>query len=188
MLERRTVMSAILEHRTSHWRVVSGLGSPTWDLAAVSRAEENFHFIGAMGQSAAFALGLALAQPDRRVVLFTGDGELLMGLGTLATIANAGIRNLALVVLDNESYQETGGQRTATAGQTDLAGIAAACGFASSSTLRETSEVGAAGKLIADTDGPVMVVAKVIKQTLPMVFPPSFDGSVAMEQFRRAIT
>jgi len=88
MLHRRPLVKSLLDSRPGHALVVTGLGSSTWDLAASGDHAGNFHFIGAMGQAGPFALGLAMAQPGKRVILFTGDGEMLMGLGVLATIAN----------------------------------------------------------------------------------------------------
>ena len=108
MIHRRPLVKALLEDRPENLLAVSSLGSATWDLTAAGEDARNFRFIGAMGQAGPFALGLAMAQPEKRVVLFTGDGELLMGLGVLATIANQAPKNLAIVVLDNEAYVETG--------------------------------------------------------------------------------
>ena len=120
MLHRRPTVKFLLENRPDDLLAVSGLGSSTWDLTAAGDDARNFCFIGAMGQAGAFALGLAMAKPDKRIALFTGDGELLMSLGILATIANQSPRNLAILVMDNEAYVETGGQPTATAGATNL--------------------------------------------------------------------
>jgi len=88
-------------------------------------------------------LGLALAQPGRRVLVVTGDGEMLMGLGSLATIGAQRPRNLAVVVLDNERYGETGMQKTHTGYGTDLAAVASACGFADSRIIRRNTEIAA---------------------------------------------
>ena len=120
VLSRRDLVATLLADRPADLLVVSSLGSPTWDVAAAGDDPRDFGFIGAMGQAGPFALGLALAQPERRVMLFAGDGELLMSLGVLATIGSQSPANLAVLALDNESYGETGGQPTATAGRTDL--------------------------------------------------------------------
>src|SRR5687767_10685867 len=106
-LERRDVVAVLLRDRADAL-VVTGLGSPTWDVAAASESPLNFYLWGAMGGAAMVGLGLALAQPRRRVIVVTGDGELLMGLGSLATIGVERPENLAIVVLDNEHYAETG--------------------------------------------------------------------------------
>ena len=140
-LRRRELAEALLAD-AGDLLVVAGLGSTAWDITAAGDRPLNFPLWGAMGGAAMVGLGLALAQPQRRVLVITGDGELLMGLGSLATIAVQRPPNLAIVVFDNERYGETGMQATHTAQGVDLAGIAAACGFPLTGTLREPSEVG----------------------------------------------
>ena len=185
MLKRRPLVEKLFEGRPDDLLVVSGLGSPTWDVSAAGDHAGNFHFIGAMGQAAPFSLGVAIAQPERRVVLVTGDGELLMSLGMLATIGNRAPANLALVVLDNETYAETGGQPTATAGKTDLEAIARACGFESTIKISEEQEVEALRKLVTECPGPVFANVKIQVEKLPHVFPPSFDGVTAINRFKK---
>ena len=113
-LERRAVISTLLADRPVDLLVVPGLGSTTWDLASLGDDARNFYLWGAMGGAAMIGLGLALARPDRRVVVVTGDGEMLMGIGSLGTIGAKRPRNLAVVVLDNGHYGETGMQRSHT--------------------------------------------------------------------------
>ena len=117
MIDRRPFVQKILKVRKDNLRVVSGIGTSTWDIMSAGDNKGNFGFIGAMGQSIPFALGLAKSQPDLRILLFTGDGDTLMSLGSMATVANHPVNNLIIVVLDNESYVETGSQPTATAGK-----------------------------------------------------------------------
>ena len=188
MLRRRPLVRALLENRPDALLAVSSLGSATWDLSAAGDDARNFCFIGAMGQAAPFALGLAMARPERRVVLFAGDGEMLMSLGALATIANQAPANLAVVVLDNESYVETGGQPTATAGPTDLAAVARGCGIAAARTVTRDDEMPALREAALDAPGPVFVNVKVAAEALPLVFPHSFDGAEAVNRFRAAAT
>lgn len=187
MLHRRPLVKMILEGRPANSLAVSGLGSSTWDVTASGEDARNFRFIGAMGQAGAFALGLAMAQPEKRVVLFTGDGEMLMGLGVLATIANQAPSNLAILVLDNESYVETGNQPTATAGPTDLEAVARGCGISNTCTIRNDSEVDILMDMIFNLPGPIFVNAKVVTEKLPLVLPDSFDGVTAINQFRGAV-
>jgi thiamine pyrophosphate-dependent acetolactate synthase large subunit-like protein len=187
MLHRRDVVNQLLQPRDASLLVVSGLGSPTWDVAASGNDVRNFNFIGTMGQAGPFALGLALAQPNKRVLLITGDGELLMGLGVLATIGSVQPENLAIVVLDNEAYAETGGQPTATHGRTDLAAVAEACGFDHTCTVAREADLADALALVHEPTGPILVVAKVLLEPLPMKFPYSFDGVAAINRFRGAI-
>ena len=129
-LERRAAMATLLEGRGDDLLVVPGLGSTTYDLAAAGDDDRNFYLWGAMGGAAMIGLGLALAQPDKRVAVITGDGEMLMGMGALATIGIQRPRNLAVIVFDNGVYGETGMQPSHTQSGVDLVGVAAACGFA----------------------------------------------------------
>jgi len=186
MLHRRPTVKFLLENRPDDLLAVSGLGSSTWDLTAAGDDARNFCFIGAMGQAGAFALGLAMAKPDKRIALFTGDGELLMSLGILATIANQSPRNLAILVMDNEAYVETGGQPTATAGATNLEIVAQGCGFSATRTVTETSELQSLREFMVNEPGPAFANLKILKETLPLVFPHSFDGVTAFNRFREA--
>ncbi|MGB7304316.1 MAG: thiamine pyrophosphate-dependent enzyme [Burkholderiaceae bacterium] len=187
-LKRRPLVKQLLTDRPANLLAVSSLGSPTWDLTASGDDPRNFCFIGAMGQAAPFALGLAIAQPEKRVVLFAGDGETLMALGALATIANQAPPNLTIVVLDNESYVETGSQPTATAGKTNLEAVAAGCGFEVSRTITKADEVDSLRALIVSGPGPNFVNVKIDAENLPLAFPHSFDGATAINRFRTAAT
>ena len=133
-LRRREAVARLLAGR-DRTLVVSGLGASTYDVAAAGDHERNFYLWGAMGGASLIGLGLALAQPAVPVLVITGDGEMLMGLGGLATIGWQSAPNLTVVVLDNGVYGETGGQPSHTAGPTDLCAVAAACG------IRETRRV-----------------------------------------------
>lgn len=188
MLHRRDVVAALLRERPANLLVVAGLGSSAWDLSAAGDSPANFCFIGAMGQAAPFALGLALARADKRVLLITGDGDCLMALGSLATIANERPPNLCLVVLDNESYGETGGQPTATAGRTRLAGIARGAGFEHSGEITDAGGVAALADIVRNGPGPYFANVKVSPERAPPVFPYSFDGGTAIDRFRAAAT
>src|SRR6478609_1111795 len=128
MVTRREYVAALLA-LVPEALVVTGLGSPTWDVFAAGDRPENFYLWGAMGGAVPLSLGLALAQPDRSVVTVTGDGEQLMGLGALATVGAQQPPNLTIVVLDNGLYGETGRQRSHTALGTDLVTVAGGCGI-----------------------------------------------------------
>jgi thiamine pyrophosphate-dependent acetolactate synthase large subunit-like protein len=185
LLARREVVAALLAARGDAL-VVAGLGAPAWDCAAAGDNPLNFSLWGAMGGAAMVGFGLALAQPARRVAVVTGDGEMLMGLSSLATIGAAAPANLALVVLDNERYGETGMQPTHTAAGIDLAGVAAACGFALTRTVR--NEVGLAETCAAlfTAGGPAFFDIKVREESLPLVLPPR-DGAHLKTRFRQAL-
>src|SRR6201989_2984986 len=129
LLERRSVVSALLEGRKDAV-VVGGLGASTYDMAAAGDHDRNFYLWGAMGGAVMIGLGVARAQPKLPVGVITGDGEMLMGMGSLATVGLQKPANLTIVVLDNEAYGETGGQVSHTAATADLVGVAKACGFA----------------------------------------------------------
>ncbi|MEQ8397975.1 thiamine pyrophosphate-dependent enzyme [Thalassobaculum sp.] len=182
ILRRREILKAALADR-GDTLFVTGLGSATWDLASLGDRPENFYLWGAMGNAAMIGLGLAIARPDRRVVVITGDGEMLMGLTSLSTIGARRPKNLAICVLDNERYTETGRQPTATGLGTDLAAVAAACGFPQTATLRTEADAARLGDLLLRNAGPVMAVAKVVDETLPMAVPPR-DGSYLKTRFR----
>src|SRR5689334_13306054 len=128
MLDRRDLVKGLLLDR-DNLLVVSGLGAPTYDVAAAGEHPLNFYLWGAMGSAAMIGLGLALAQPKRRVAVITGDGEMLMGLSSLATIGVQKPENLAVIVFDNGVYGETGGQPSHTSAGVDLVAVARGCGF-----------------------------------------------------------
>jgi thiamine pyrophosphate-dependent acetolactate synthase large subunit-like protein len=123
-LDRRAAMRALLEDR-GDLVLVTGLGSTTWDAASVGDDDRNFYLWGAMGSATMVGLGLAIAQSDRRVLVVTGDGEMLMGLGALATIGMQRPPNLAVVVFDGE----TGMQPSHTESAVELTGVARSCGI-----------------------------------------------------------
>ena len=181
-LHRRQVVKTLLSER-GDLLVVAGLGSTSWDITAAGDSPLNFPLWGAMGQAAMIGLGLALAQPRRRVLVITGDGEMLMGIGSLATIGVQQPPNLTLVVIDNERYGETGMQDTHTAHGVDLAGVARACGFKYS---RTTSSLKTLRSIIHESAGPNFAVVKVAAEKLPLVLPP-LDGVALKDRFRRAL-
>jgi len=184
-LSRRSAVAQILADRRDTL-VVTGLGSPTYDCAATGDHPLNFYLWGAMGSAVTVGLGLALAQPKRRVLVLTGDGEMLMGLGALATVAMKRPRNLALVVVDNEHYGETGMQRSHTSAGVDLAGIALACGFRWTATVKQTGELSEVVPILHAGEGPIFVVLKVSPERDPLVLPP-WDGALLKSRFRQAL-
>jgi thiamine pyrophosphate-dependent acetolactate synthase large subunit-like protein len=184
-LRRRAIVKAILAERGDAL-VIGGLGSAAWDITDAGDTPLNFPLWGAMGGTVAIALGLAIAQPGRRVLALSGDGDLLMGVGSLATVAVQAPRNLAIVALDNERYGETGMQETATASGVDLTGIARACGFPLAATIRDAAGFAAALPQIIGAPGPCFFTIKVRAEKLPLVLPPK-DGTELKQRFRRAL-
>jgi thiamine pyrophosphate-dependent acetolactate synthase large subunit-like protein len=185
ILQRRTVVSALLTDRAD-LLVIAGLGSTAWDTAAAGDSALDFPMWGAMGQAAMIGLGLAVAQPKRRVLVVTGDGEMLMGLGSLATIAVQKPGNLTIVVIDNERYGETGQQPTHTAHGVDLAAVAQGCGFPHARVATRLEEMNSIRDLIYRDAGPNFAVVKVAAEKAPIVLPPR-EGSLLKARFRRAL-
>jgi thiamine pyrophosphate-dependent acetolactate synthase large subunit-like protein len=176
--KRREVVKALLANR-GELLVIAGLGSTAWDITAAGDSPLSFPLWGAMGQAATMGLGLALAQPTRRVLVITGDGEMLMGLGSLATIGVQRPPNLSVVVIDNERYGETGMQATHTAHGIDLEAVARGCGLkiCPFEKLREA---------IHAQTGPNFAVIKVQAEKIPLVLPPR-EGALLKARFRRAL-
>ena len=184
-LDRRAVAARILRDR-GDGLVVTGLGNPTDDVAAAGDTPLNFDFWAGMGGAAMAGLGLALAQPRRRVLVVTGDGVMLMGLGSLATIGAERPSNLGIVVLDNEHYGETGMQPAHTGRGVDLAGIAAATGFSLAVTVRTDAELESLAARLFTSPGPLFAAVKVSTTPSPTSLPPR-DGPYLRSRFREAL-
>lgn len=190
-LNRRKVVAQLLQGR-GDMLVMPGLGSTTWDVRAAGDNPLNFYSWGGMGGAAMMGLGLALAQPKRRVLVITGDGEMLMGAGALATIAVQQPKNLSIVIIDNERYGETGQQYTHTHFGVDLPGMALAAGFVDARTVRTQAELDEAAPVLtqavsARVKGPVFATIKVKTDKAPLVLPPR-DGTYIKNRFREALT
>jgi len=183
-LHRRDVVAQLLEER-GELLAISGL-SAVFDITSVADHELNFPIWGAMGGGAMMGLGLALAQPERKTLVVTGDGEMLMGLGSLATIAILKPKNLYVVVLDNEHYAETGMQESHTGHGVDLAGMAKAAGFSHALSVDDQAGVSRLREMIYQGEGPLFAQVKIAAEKLPMVLPPR-DGSYIKNRFRIAL-
>lgn len=186
MLERRDTVASLLADRSPDLLVIPGLGSSTYDVAAAGDHPGNFYLWGAMGGALCIGLGLALAQPRKRVLVVTGDGELLMGLGSLATVGAKGASNLGVAVLDNERYGETGGQASHTALGADLRAVAIACGFRDAVTIRRGEELPGLREMLLRAPGPVLGVIKTASAEVPR-FLPERDGHAIRSRFRSAL-
>lgn len=184
-LDRRKVVAALMQDR-GELLVVTGLGSAAYDLMATGDDMRNFYLWGAMGGAAMIGLGLALARPDARVVVVTGDGEQLMGLGALATIGAAAPANLTLVVLDNQHYGETGMQSSHTGRGTDLSGVARACGFAWASSLSDMTGIETLRERLHSGHGPGLACVQIAADSPTRVLPPR-DGVELKNRFRRQL-
>ena len=183
LIDRREAVAKLMAAR-GEALVVTGLGSPAYDVHACGDRDDNYYLWGAMGGAALVGLGLARAQPARRVLVVTGDGEQLMAFGALATIGAAKPDNLDIVVLDNQHYGETGMQESHTGRGVDLADAAAACGFAATRRLDGAQEVDAlCEELQSAAEGPRLYALKVKAENLPRSLPPR-DAVFIKNRFR----
>ena len=195
-LQRRPLVKMILAGADDNLLVIAGLGSPNWDITNAGDRPLNMPLWGGMGAPVPMGLGLAIAQPTKRVLVITGDGDMLMSLSSLATVAAQQPDNLAICVLDNEKFGETGNQATATSPRnngptdsgagTDLSVVARGCGIADSALVRAESE---AAQLVSDLrkkKGPVFRVVKVLVEKLDFIMPPQ-DGAHLKDRFRQAL-
>jgi thiamine pyrophosphate-dependent acetolactate synthase large subunit-like protein len=173
-LSRRWLVGELLRDR-GELLVVAGLGSAVWDCAAAGDHPLTFPVWAAMGAATTVGLGIALAQPARQVLVVTGDGELLMQMGALATVAAARPANLAVVVLDNERWGETGNQPTHTATGVSLAGVGRECGLPRVMEVRRAAEDPALREATRRAEGPLLAVGKIAADKPPLVMPPR-DG------------
>jgi thiamine pyrophosphate-dependent acetolactate synthase large subunit-like protein len=186
LLDRRRVVASLLADRKGAI-AVGGLGASTYDIAAAGDHDRNLYLWGAMGGAVMIGLGLALAQPKLPVVVITGDGEMLMGLGSLATVGLQQPKNLAIVVLDNESYGETGGQTSHTAAAVDLVGVARACGIADSRSLATLGEIESFAKGLQDVgSGPRFANVKIDAANLDRVLS-NRDGMFVLTRLRASL-
>ena len=184
-LRRREVVKELLKSREG-LLVVAGLRAPAWDATASGDHPLTFPLWGGMGGTVSIGLGLALARADERVLVVTGDGEMLMRLGSLSTVGLQQPKNLAVVVLDNEHFGETGMQTTHTAASVNLAEIARASGILSSWTIRESSEIRTTREKLLYAEGPLFCGIKVRAETLPLVLPTK-KGEILQKRFRNAL-
>lgn len=166
--------------------IVTGLGSPSYDVFAAGDRDKNFYLWGAMGGSTSLALGLALAQPEKSVVVITGDGEQLMGIGSLGTVGAKQPKNLTIVVLDNGHFGETGMQRSHSSLGTSLAGVAREFGIANAFTVNELAGADRIAALAKQRE--VCAFAQVFIGTdEPPRALPSRDGVFVKNRFRGAL-
>ncbi|HZT46953.1 MAG TPA: thiamine pyrophosphate-dependent enzyme [Hyphomicrobiaceae bacterium] len=184
-IARRPFVADLLSRRRGSL-IVCGLGSPTWDCFAAGDSPDYLYSWGGMGLAVPTALGLALAQPARRVVAVTGDGEMMMGIGSLAVVGDQAPPNLGVLVLDNERFGETGRQRGLTSTRADIAAVAVAMGFRATMTVTEQGAAAELARLLFEAPGPVLGVAKIAITEDPWALPEK-DGAVIAHRFRGAL-
>lgn len=163
--------------------IVTGLGSPSYDVFASGDRGKNFYLWGAMGGSVSLGLGLALAQKDKQVVVITGDGESLMGIGSFATVGGKQPKNLTVVVLDNGHFGETGMQRSHTSLGTSLVKVAQACGIADAIEVTDVSQVEQVIARVKAGAGPAVAQVFIDAAEPPRALPPR-DGVYVKNRFR----
>jgi len=186
-LDRRSIVRQLLEGRDD-MPVITGLSSASYDSVAARSATHplNFNLHGALGGAAMVGLGVALAQPDKRVIVLMGDGDVLCGLGSLATLAISGARNLGLAIFDNAIYGETGDQWTATAQGVELGDVARSCGMPVALTVDQPEAVDAAIRDLLNAAGPVVINFKVSPKH-PCHLAKTRDGVLMKLRFRQAL-
>lgn len=184
-LDRRAAMRGLLADR-GDLLLVTGLGSTTYDAAAVGDDARNFYLWGAMGAAAMVGLGLAIARPQRPVLVVTGDGEMLMGLGALATIGVERPANLAIAVFDNGHYGETGMQASHTLAGVDLCGVARSCGIAAACDIAEMAVLAEFAARLKSCDGTLFARIAIRTDEPPRVLP-TRDGVLLKNRFRQAL-
>ncbi|EPL08820.1 thiamine pyrophosphate-dependent enzyme [Pseudomonas sp. CF161] len=182
---RREVVKALLADRKD-LLVVTGLGSASYDVMAAGDNDHNYYLWAAMGSAITVGLGLANAQPDKSVVVITGDGELLMGFGALATVALQRPANLTIAVLDNGHFGETGMQVSHAGFGINLDQVAKTCGFGWTDEVREMPGVHALRERFATRDGVKLATIKIKAENPPRVLPPR-DGHYVKNRFRAAL-
>ena len=184
-LNRRLVISELLKERENSL-IINGLGGTCWDVASLGDNDLNFYVWGGMGNACMIGLGLALSQPDKKVIVITGDGEMLMGIGSLATIALKQPKNLSIVVFDNELYGETGNQKTHTAYCTNLSKIAIGSGIINSSIILTQEDLLSLSLEIHQIKNLSFSVIK-INQDQEEIVLPIREGAFIKSRFRRAL-
>jgi thiamine pyrophosphate-dependent acetolactate synthase large subunit-like protein len=186
MLDRGQAVPALIG-RHQDFLIVSGLAGTSKDVAALTQdGHHTYTMAGAMGGASMIGLGLALARPERRVLVVTGDGELLMNLSALSTIAVMNPPNLAILCVDNGHYGETGYQRSHTSFGVDLEKIAAGCGIKATRTVAVEDDIPAGAVLLRQGNGAVLVVLRV-RPTDPPAYKRDMDPSACRNRFRAAL-
>ena len=182
----RTELTRRLVARLTHEEaVIGGIGNANFDMFAVGHRPQNFYMLGSMGLACPIALGLALAQPSRKVIALEGDGSLLMQLGCLSTIAALGPSNLTLIVMDNGIYQITGGQPTPAAARSDVVAIAQGCGLAASAWAVDEVDFARRSAAALAADQPTLIAVRI--DDSPGVGKPVRDPAQIRERFMRGI-
>jgi thiamine pyrophosphate-dependent acetolactate synthase large subunit-like protein len=186
VLDRKRAIPTLIG-RHEDFLIIAGLAGTARDVAALTRdGAHTYALAGVMGGACAMGLGLALARPDKRVLVVTGDGELLMNVGTLATIAVLNPPNLSIVCVDNGHYGETGYQKSHTSLGVDLEKMAIGAGLKLTRTIRVEAELADGARLIRAGNGTAFVLLRV-EPSDPPSYKRSLDPSLGRQRFRQAL-
>jgi len=185
-IDRRELLPLLFPDQ-AEWLFVSGLAGASKDTAALTNDGANVYTMaGAMGAAVSIGLGMALSAPDRKVAAINGDGEMLMGIGSLVTVASEAPQNLTIVCQDNSMHGETGGQTGHTAATANLEAIARGAGISSAMTISEPSQIADAVKFIAEAPGPRFLLARVLP-TPPSAFKRNLDMAACRVRFQQGL-
>jgi thiamine pyrophosphate-dependent acetolactate synthase large subunit-like protein len=186
ILDRCKAVPALIG-RHEDFLIVSGLAGTSRDIATLTHdGAHSYTMAGAMGGACMIGLGLALARPEKRVLAVTGDGELLMNVGALATIGVLNPPNLAILCVDNGHYGETGYQKSHTSLGVDLERIAVGSGIKATRTITVEEELANGARLLREGNGTAFVLLRV-KPTDPPAFKRNMDPSACRNRFRAAL-
>lgn len=161
VMNRFDVTSRLIARLKDEEAVIGGIGNTNFDLWAAGHRPQNFYMLGSMGLAFPIALGVALAQPARRVVALEGDGSLLMQLGALSTIAALRPKNLTMIVMDNGIYQITGAQPTPAANVADIVAIALGSGLANSAWAADEEDFERLVEAAMSADEPSLIAVRI---------------------------
>ncbi len=186
VLERAKAVPALIG-TPDEFLIISGLAGAARDVASLTEDGDGaFIMAGAMGAAVMMGFGLVLARPERRVLVVTGDGELLMNVGALATVGIANPKNLSILCVDNGRYGETGLQRSHTSYGVDLEKIAAAAKIPATRTVWADAEIPDASRLLRESNSTAFVLLKVTAADAPP-YRRSLDGALSRMRFKRAL-
>lgn len=185
LLDRKVALPKLIGD-TNRFLIISGLAGPAKDIGYLTQESPNtFLFGGAMGGAMPTALGLAVSRPNERVLCVTGDGDLLMSMGSLATIASVKPKNLIIICIDNGLYQETGGQKSHTGLGVDLSKVAEGCGIPNVLSIVNEQELNKGSLLIDNNlDGPIFILLKVSEKKPPQ-YSRNWNASEEKVKFRK---
>ncbi len=185
-IDRRELLPLLFPDQAD-WLFVSGLAGASKDAAALTKDGANIYTMaGAMGAAVSIGLGMALSAPDRKIAAINGDGEMLMGIGSLITVASEAPQNLTIVCLDNSMHGETGGQKGHTAATANLEAIARGAGITSAMTISEPDQIADAAKFIAEAPGPRFLLARILP-TAPSAFKRDLDMAACRVRFKQGL-